>query len=163
MKKILYFKDNKVQEINEKDFYEKLKVDNIIRIQEKDFNQIDLNNKKITHFNLRNTKHLVGDKYAIVKIKKPGGIDKNGKEFMPIFDLSKIIIGKCIKFEFKDINEVTKKDFEFSMKNIQNLKELKKEILFRYKKFRVGKTEEEIFSEGISLTILDIEEIINNY
>jgi hypothetical protein len=108
------------------------------------------------HFNLRKAGHKIGEKYAIIKIIKAGGIDKNGDEFFPIFDLEDVILGLCVDFEFKNFDEIEKENFEYSMKNIQNKKELEKEILFRYEKFRKGKSQEEIFSEGISLTKLKI-------
>lgn len=159
MNNIEYIKDNKINKVSLKDFNEKLKINSVIRIQEKDFNNIDTSNQYYMHFNSRKAGHEIGKKYAIIKIVKPGGIDNNNKEFFPVFDLSKILIGYCIDFKFQDFKEVNKKDFEFSMKNIKNISELKEEIIFRYKKFNKDKSNEEIFKKGVSLTKLKIEKI----
>ncbi len=156
MNEIKYIENGIEKTKDFKVFIEENNIDSVIRIHKKDFDKIDRKNNFFTHFNLRKAGHKKGEKYAVIKIIKAGGIDENGKEFFPTFDLSDLIITKCIDFKFKKNLEITDNEFKYSMKSIKNIEELKKEILFRYKKFRVGKTEEEIFNEGVSITELKI-------
>lgn len=138
------------------DFKQKYKLHDYIKLTTKDFNLI--NEKKIffTHFNLEWSGHKKGKYYLLVKILKRGSFD--GKIYKaPIISSKKVFIVKCIgtknKVMYDDLNS---KDFNYSLINIKNKKNLKKAIIRRYKKTLPHIKVNEFFKLGVAITELKI-------
>ncbi|MFP4112112.1 MAG: hypothetical protein ACLFUO_03860 [Candidatus Woesearchaeota archaeon] len=148
--------NGEIKKIELKNILAKFKIDDIIRFQKEDYDLINPNSKYLTHFNLENTDHVIGYKYALVKIIKPGYFD-GSKEIKPILDFSNCPFVLCT--EAKDhicYEKVTENDFKYSLENIKSAEELKKAILRRYKYSMHHISDKKKLSMGVSITTLKI-------
>lgn len=93
--------NSKIVEVNLKEMLKKYKVYSITRIHNQEFENIDINKKTFTHFNLQNTKHEIGKKYMLIPI-----VDRT-KDNEPVLNFEKGIIVKCIYISnFVNINHI---------------------------------------------------------
>lgn len=143
--------------IDPKNIFKKLGVVGFIRIQENEFEKIDIRKKFFAHFNLEQTGHKVGKKYALVRTLRHGSYGANVKtEEPPLLSLDKIYIAKCVQVEnFISYSSLNLKYFEHSLKEIKDPKSLQKAIIDRYKESRKDLTQREIVNKGVGFTLLE--------
>lgn len=156
--KIIIQTEGKIEKyIDSKDILKKLGVVGFIRIQKNEFEKIETEQKFFGHFNLEQTSHKVGKKYALVRILRHGSYGTNVKiEKPPLLALDKIYIAKCIQVEnFVSYNALNSKYFKHSLKGIKDPKSLKKVIIDRYKESRKDLTQREILNKGVGFTLLE--------
>lgn len=155
--KIIFFKKNKkIISENLSFFIKKHKVHKIIRFMNTDFKLIKKDMNKFMHFSIQDTGHKPGKNYLIVKIVKRGYF--NGKIYKaPIFDSKNFILTKCISAK-NNIHyaELKKNVFKYSLNNIKNVHDLKKNITKRYKRSLDHLSDKEKLSLGIATTELKI-------
>lgn len=129
----------------------------VIRIQQKEFENINLKNKFYTHFNLQKSEHKVGDTYLLPKIVTRGYFKSDDDYKLPVLDFENCLIGKCVEVrECLKYDKLKKEDFEFAMKHIKDIESLKQTIVERYSYSMPNLSKEEIISKGVSLTKLEI-------
>jgi len=157
IKYLIQNKNQKIIEVNKKKFDSKNNIEGVIRIHEKDYPFIPSDTPYFTHFNLQNSRNIINEIYALPKIIKPGYFNKNGKEVLPILSFENCYIGKCISIDEEiNYNKITLDHFKYSLTNIQSVKELKKEIIFRYSISMPDLTEKEIITLGVAITNIKI-------
>lgn len=130
--KVLVFKDNEEKIYKMNDLLTELKVDWIIRIEEKDFDMIK--NDLFWHFNIEKSWHIVWKKYALMKILKKWYYDDDKKEEkLPLLSYEDIKIYECIEVK-NNINydKIEDSMFENSLDNIKDIESLKEAIIRRY-------------------------------
>ncbi len=128
-----------------------------IRIHKKDYDLLKPNRKYLTHFNLHKSFHKVGEIYVLQKILKSGYYISDENYKLPLIDLKNNFIVKCIECNNEvKYNDIKKSVFKFSLPNIKNIKELKKEIYWRYSKSMPKLSKKEIENLGVSITKLEI-------
>jgi len=149
-------KKNKVLKKNVSDFKKQYFLHDYIKLTSKDFNLINKKKKFFHHFNLEWSGHKKGKYYIIVKILKKGSFD--GKIYKPpIISSKKVFLVKCIGTKNNIIYEnLKKKDFIFSLKNIKNKNKLKQTIIRRYKKSLPHYKKNELINLGVAITKLSI-------
>ena len=131
--------------------------DGVIRIQQKEFENINSKNKFYTHFNLQKSQHKVEEIYLLPKIVTRGYFKSDVDYKLPILDFENCYIGKCVEVkENVNYEKLKKEDFEFAMKHIIDISSLKKAIVERYSYSMPNLSKEEIISKGVSLTKLEI-------
>ena len=152
-------KNDKIINVNKKAFFTKLGVDSIIRLHPQDFFSVNKKRIFLTHFNLQNTDHSHGKKYALALIIKPGFFDGD-KQKLPVLSFDKIIIAECVNVRNNvPYNKLTSKDFNNSLKNIKSVSQLKKAIIRRYKHSMPYLSSKKILSLGVGITELRIKKI----
>ena len=148
--------NNKETLIPSKSFFKNFPTNKCIRIQKDEFDSIPNIGEEFTHFNLQISNHKEGEIYILPKILKSGFL-KKGKEKLPLLEFDNCYIGKCIEVkENIPYNKLKKEDFKTSFKHIQNISQLKKEIIKRYSKSLPELSSEEILKLGVSKTKLII-------
>lgn len=146
----------KVRKIKTKNILSRYGATACIRIHKKEFKNIDSKKKYYTHFNLQKTGHKKGRTYVITKIVKRGFYTKK-KEVKPVLSFDDCIIAKCISVkENVSYEKLTKKIFEYSMKNIKNIKQLQRAIISRYGKSMPDLSKKKILSLGVAITTLEL-------
>lgn len=146
----------KVKKLNTREVLKKYKSVACIRIHKKEFKNIEREKKYYTHFNLQKTGHKKGKTYVITKIVKSGFYTKK-KEVKPILSFDNCIIAKCINVkENVPYSKITEKEFEYSMKNIKNVKQLQRAIISRYGKSLPDLNKKKILSLGVAVTTLEL-------
>ena len=141
---------------NVNDFVKKFKLHDVVKLISKDFESISKKNKVINHFNLDWSGHKVGKYYLLVKIMKKGSF--NGKVYKaPILSKKIVYFVKCLKIKnYLRYENLKKKDFKYSFKDIKNVKALKKAMIRRYKKSLLHINNIQIIRLGVSTTKLKI-------
>ena len=150
--------NGKVKVVNYKRFLRRrgLPIDGI-RVHEKDYKLFRSNRKFLTHFNLHQSFHKVGKIYILQKIIKPGYYRLDSDYELPIINLIDNLIVECIYCSEKvPYSNLKKSIFRHSFPNIKDIKELKKEIIWRYLRSLPDITESEIIKLGVSITKLKI-------
>lgn len=148
--------NNEIKKFDQNSLFKKLGVTCEIRFHKEDFKNIDLNLKLLTHFNLEHSNHKIGNKYALVLIEKPGYFDGE-KEIKPILNFEDSIICECVDTKnFVQYENIPENYFDYSLKNIKNVDELKKAILRRYKNSMKHIDDEKKLSLGVGITNLKI-------
>ena len=154
-RKILVQEGKRIIEYSDQEFLKKHKIYGIIRIQKEDFKHLKWK-KRLTHYNIQVSKHKPKKKYLLIKILKHGFYTK-GKEQPPILDLKNARIAECLESkDYLHYEQLKKKDFKYSFKNIKTIPKLKKAIIKRYHKSLPNKTKKELLKLGISKTELKI-------
>ncbi len=147
--------DGKIISISDAELNKKYSIHGVIRLWPKDFALLK-NHKYLTHFNLQISNHKKGKRYALVKILKPGYFDGE-KEILPILTFKDAAIAQCISTrEHVGYDSIIERDFTHSFRNIQNVTELKKEILRRYKKSMAHVSDKKKLGVGVGITELKI-------
>ncbi len=137
-----------------------LGVDSFIRIPDDEFENINERREFLGHFNLKRSDHRVGDKYAIVKIKKHGSPARDGQdEIPPLLSLDGAYIAECVEFK-NDLSydnlDKNKKYFKYSMDGVGDTLELRDAMVRRYKLSRNFGSVTEILNQGVGFTLLKI-------
>ncbi len=126
-----------------------LKVDGIIRIQEKDFAHVSF---PFVHFNLEYTGHEKGKKYALLKILRPGYFTDE-EEKLPLLDIASCIKAECIdvkdQISYKELQSYL--DQYSSPATIEGVKGM---ILERYTQSLPKLSKNEIVDAGVAITVL---------
>ena len=152
----LFLENGKRVETVWADVYRRFGIQGVIRIHNKDYAFLPPG-PLFTHFNLESSGHQAGRIYALPKIVIPGFFVSPENERLPVLDFSHCFIARCITTrERVPYAELTKEDFAHSFRHIQNVPELKKEMLWRYTKSLPTLTPEEILSRSVSITGLEI-------
>ena len=156
VKYIIQEKD-KIKKVSKVEFDSKNNIAGIIRIHEKDYPLIPTDTPYFTHFNLEMNKHEIGKIYALPSIIKPGYLKKNGEEILPVLSFEECYISECIAVKQKiPYEKLTSQDFQYSLENVKNIDDLKKEILFRYSISMPDLTKKKIVSLGVAITKIKI-------
>ena len=144
------------------DFIKKLYgVNNIIKLHKEDFFYTFPRQKYLTHFNIQYSDHIVGEKYLVLKIAKPGFFNGD-EEILPILDVRGAFIVMCKSVRNKiSYDKLSEKDFLYSLKNIKKIGELKSSILRRYNSSLSHLSSENKIELGISITNLEYIKEIN--
>jgi hypothetical protein len=135
----------------------------IIRLTSFEKKNIKSKSKYLTLFYYKNTTVKKGENYEVPTILKYGKRflskdgNKNKIEVLPKLSFKNSFRVKCIEVK----NHIAYEDlsnniFKYSLKNIQNIEQLQKSILRRYKISRPFLTKKEIVKGGIAYTIVEI-------
>lgn len=136
--------------------YEDLSIDGIIRIHAKDYLEFP-SGPLFTHFNLEFSGHKQGKVYALPKIVTPGFYISPKNKRAPVLNFSNCFIVRCLKTKERvPYADLTKTDFQYSLRHIQNSDQLKKEILWRYTQSLPNISPDEILQRGVSITTVEI-------
>ena len=159
--RLFFFIKKKKKEVNYKNFLKKNKVHDLIKFSRNDFKYLIRKKKFFTHFNIHKTVHKPGKKYLLVKIYKKG-YSYNKQYIYPILDIKDFILAKCIYSKnFINYEDLKKKNFKFSIKNIKSVKQLKNRILLRYRFSMARMSKKDKLSLGVAITRLKILKIMN--
>jgi hypothetical protein len=146
-------KGNYIIENGAENFYsksgiiEKFGADNVIRIPQSEWGEIDFSNKYLDHFYLGETSILLGEKYLLCKVidsSKPL-LTLDGSRYVKVVELKKNI-------SYQDVSDVC---FKYSLKHIENIYDLKEILFKRYKTSRPYMGDEEIKNSKISYSRLE--------
>ena len=148
--------NGKVLHAKKDDFFRKLNIQGVIRLQKQDFAHLSSSKNYLTHFNLQRVDFKRGERFALALIVKPGFFDGK-KEVLPVMSFKNAVLAECVNVRNNvPYDKLTKEDFKYSFKHIKNVPELKKAILRRYKKSVPHLSKEQILSLGVSITKLKI-------
>ena len=154
--KILILEDNKTLTLDRNKFFQKHRIEKVIRISKEDYGFLLLDIKYLTHFNLQHANHKKGKVYALPLIVKRGYLTQQ-KEVLPILSFKNCLVAECIdvrnNIKYEDL---TSGDFEHSFQNIKNVEDLKAAIIRRYKRSMLNLSIEEVLSLGVAITKLKI-------
>jgi hypothetical protein len=147
-----------ISEVNSHEFEVAHRVDGAIRILDEEYADIDRTLPFFTHFNLEFSGHRIGAKYVLPRITEQGYYRAPGDEVLPILSFDDVLVGTCTGIrEHVPYKALRDGDFQYSMKHIQNVSELKKAILRRYSVSMPNLTEKEILNLGVAITTLRLE------
>lgn len=155
---VLLTKEGQEVSVGHQNICDELEVDGFIRISTDEYDHIDYTQVYFGHFNLERTNHVVGNTYALAKIKRNGVSDsEKGIEQPPLLSLNNMYIVECIEVK-NDIAyiDIPSEYFTYSMNTIKTPEELEAVITKRYSKVRKGITKEEIYQKGVGFTLLKI-------
>ncbi len=134
----------------------KYNIDTVIKLSKMDFDLINGDMRKLTHFNIQYCGHKPGKRYLIVRIEMPGYFD--GKiERPPVLYKDIFMIAECLEVRNNvHYDELVESDFKYSLDNIKDVDSLKKTIIRRYEKSLAHVSSEQKLSLGVSITELEI-------
>lgn len=129
-----------------------------MRILEEEYAGINSTLKYFTHFNLEFAGNTVGAHMFLPRIIMQGYFRAPGDEVLPILSLKGVYAGTVVhKREHVPYKALRHEIFQYSMKHIQNVTELKKAILRRYRVSMPNLSEEEIIKRGVGITTIRLE------
>lgn len=133
-----------------------------MRILKDEYDDIDVSLPYFTHFNLEFSGHIVGAKMFLPRIITQGYFRAPGDEVLPVLSLKNIYTGTVVhKREHVPYKAIRDEIFQYSMKHIQNVAELKKAILRRYRVSMPNLSEEEILKRGVGITTIRMEGLVD--
>lgn len=133
-------------------------VDGDIRILDDEYPEIDTSLKFYTHFNMEFGGHRIGKRYGLPHIIKQGYFRSQTDEVLPLCSFDNSLVATCVQVrEHIPYRSLQDSNFEFSMKHIKNISDLKGAILKRYKVSLPNLSEEEILSFGVGITVLQLD------
>ncbi len=133
------------------------KIDGIIRIHQKDYQNFPEPIGLFTHFNLEYSGHCLGKLYALPRIIKPGFFIDQKNEQLPLLDFKNCYMAECIDVEEGVAYEKLDADvWQYSFSHIKDINALQQEILWRYKKSLPRISAEELLANGVGITYLRI-------
>lgn len=129
-----------------------------MRIIDEEYTGINGTLPYFTHFNLEFSGHIVGAKMFLPRIITQGYFRAPGDEVLPVLSLKNIYVGTVVhKREHVPYKAIRDDIFQYSMKHIQNVADLKKAILRRYRISMPNLSEEDILKRGVAITTLRLE------
>lgn len=132
-----------------------------MRILNTEYDDIDGTLQYLTHFNLEFSGHIVGAKMFLPRIITQGYFRAPGDEVLPVLSLKNIYIGTVVhKREHVPYKAIRDEIFRYSMKHIQNVADLKKAILRRYRVSMPNLSDEEILKRGVGITTIRLSEYL---
>mgnify|MGYP006084802633 CR=1 FL=1 len=153
---VYYSYRKKIFKIDLKSFYKIYKCHKIIKFHKNEFDLIKSDIKILTHFNIQDNAHIPNRKYLLVKIFKPGLLNKKINK-PPILDLRYSFLTKCLYSKSNvPYEKLNKENFKYSLKTIKSIRSLKKTILKRYKKSLAYLSESHKLSLGVGITTVKI-------
>ncbi len=149
-------RSNEEKEVTVAELRDLLRVDALIRLQEREFRTLPRGYRYYTHFNLERTTNAVGKRYAIVPILKPGKRLEDGTELLPVIDVTPARVGVCLEVRQRvSIGNVGQRYFDYSLPHIKTPEQVKEVLLARYLSMFPGLADEEILSRGCAISIID--------
>jgi hypothetical protein len=137
----------------------KIGVDDSIRILKEEYADIDTHLPYFTHFNLQYGGMKIGRRYALPNILVQGYYKSDEDEFPPLLSFENCLTGTCVRVkEHVLYDDLTTIDFEYSMRTIRNIEQLKQAVLRRYRVSMPLISEEEMLRLGVSVTTLRLDE-----
>lgn len=126
-----------------------------MRILEEEYSGIDITLPYFTHFNLEFAGNPVGGRMFLPRVLTQGYFRAPGDEVLPVLSFANVYVGAVIhKREHVPYKALHEEIFRYSMKHIQNVGELKKAILRRYRVSMPNLSDEEILKRGVGITVL---------
>jgi hypothetical protein len=137
------------------DLCERLQVDGLIRLHQRDYDLVELQ-KKYVHFNLEITLNERGKRYAVVPIIRSGyRTESHEEEVLPVLDPRRHRIGVCLAVTQRvPIEEVSSTYFANSIATIMTIDELKKALIQRYAPLFPHLRPEQLLSRGCAVTLI---------
>jgi hypothetical protein len=130
-----------------------------MRILEEEYANIDNTLPYFTHFNLEFAGNPVGGKMFLPHILVQGYFRAAGDEVLPILSFTNVYTGVVThKREHVPYKALHDEIFQYSMKHIQNVTDLKKAILRRYRVSMPNLSDEEILRRGVGITTIHLED-----
>jgi hypothetical protein len=134
-----------------------------IRILDEEYAGIDGTLPYFTHFNLEFSGHIVGAKMFLPRIITQGYFCAPSDEVLPVLSLKNIYTGTVVhKREHVPYKAIRDEIFQYSMKHIQNVADLKKAILRRYRVSMPNLSDEEILKRGVGITTIRLEGLVDD-
>ncbi len=150
--------NGKIKNIDAAVFHAQHHIDNSIRILNSEYAFIDTRLPFFTHFNMEFSGHIVGARMILPRILKQGHYRAPGDEELPILSIKNIIVGTVIsKREHVPYRSLHDEVFEYSMRHIKNIDQLKRAILKRYSVSMPDLSDDEILKRGVGITTLRLE------
>lgn len=138
-------------------FRRRFDVDGLVRLHRDEFDLIDADRRFLVHFNLGLTSNGVGRIYAVVPITRAGHRRADGREVLPVVDLTHRRIGTCIGLRrCVPLHAVTAEDFSHSLPNIRSVRELETAFLSRYEGMFPASVLREMIGTGCTVTRLQL-------
>ena len=153
---------DKIKEIEASIFHSKQHIDNAIRILDAEYAYIDTTLPFFTHFNLEMSGHSIGAKMILPRIVSQGHYRGPHDEVLPILSLKNILVGAVVsKREHLSYETLHDEIFEYSMKHIKNVDQLKRAMLRRYTVSMPDLSDAEILARGVASTTIQLEGIFH--
>ncbi len=153
---------DKIKEIDASIFHTRQHVDNAIRILDKEYAYIDTTLPLFTHFNMEYAGYHIGMRIILPRIIRQGHFRHAGDEVLPVLSLKNIYVGVVVsKREHLSYENLHDEIFEYSMKHIKNIDQLKRAILRRYSVSMPDLTDAEILARGVASTTIQLEGIFH--
>ncbi|SED99855.1 hypothetical protein SAMN05519104_4948 [Rhizobiales bacterium GAS188] len=133
----------------------RFQVDALIRLHERDYDELEELRGRFVHFNLEVTLNEVGKRYAILPILRPGRRDATGREVLPLVDVGRHHAGRCeAVLQRVPIDEVPPHCFAHSLPSLRTVEALEGALIRRYAAVFPQLTERELLSRGCAITSL---------
>ncbi len=150
--------DGSVYEINAHTFDIRHDFTLCIRILDEEYKDIDGTLPYFTHFNLEYAGNPIGGRAFLPRIITRGYFRATGDEVLPTCSFANIYTGTVVrKREYVPYEALHAKIFQYSMKHIKNVDELKQAILRRYRVSMPNLSDEEILKRGVGITTIRLE------
>jgi hypothetical protein len=138
------------------DLCARLQVDGLIRLHHRDYDLVEILQKKYVHFNLEFTLNERGKRYAVLPIIRSGyRTESHEEEVLPILDPRRHRIGVCeAVMQRVPIEEVSSILFAYSIETIMTIDELKKALIQRYAPLFPHLRPAQLLSHGCAITLI---------
>ncbi len=153
---------DKIKEIEASIFHSNQHIDNAIRILDAEYAYIDTTLPFLTHFNMETSGNPLGARMILPRIIRQGHFRHAGDEVLPVLSLKNIYVGVVVsKREHLSYDNLHDEIFEYSMKQIKNVDQLKRAILRRYTVSMPDLTDAEILARGVASATIQLEGIFH--
>ena len=152
----------RVIEVIEQELYRQKKVMGCIRIVDAEYSGIDRSLQYYAHFNLEQSGHIVGSRYALPRILEHGYFRTPEDQQGPILSFHDVLAGVCVAVRERiPYEELSESDFLYSMKHIKNTPELQQAILSRYHVSVPDVEPDELLRHGVGITLLQLDGVVD--
>ena len=133
-------------------------VDALIRMHHEDYAELEGFAGHFVHFNLEVTLNEARKRYALLPILRPGRRDAEGREALPLIDVSRHRIGRCEEVRQRvPIRDVPQHCLAASLPSLRSAAALEEALIRRYAPMFPEFTRSEILSRGCAITTLILE------
>ena len=132
----------------------------VVRIPEEEYGGF-LEGGFLAHFNLERTTVAVGKRYALPRIFVHGRVASGDiPEVFPVLSFDDIYHAECLEVRNNIPYEaLTEADFKYSFTHIQNVDDLKRYILLRYRQTKPHLNDADLLSLGVSRMLLCVSKL----
>lgn len=152
---VLYLCDGKEILVDLKTFLQDKPFDEFIRLHKNEHDAIPIN-KTFAHFNLQQSLHKIGNKYALPLIVRNGYMTKT-KEVFPLLSFENCLIAECLDVQEKvAYSDIHQRILASSLIGLQSVIELKEFIKQKYSTSMPDLTDKELEKLGVGITTLKV-------
>ncbi len=150
--------DKTIKDMDAEMFFSRHHIDNVIRILDAEYAYIDTTLPFLTHFNLETSGNPLGARMILPRIVSQGHFRGPEDETLPILSLKNILVGVVVsKREHLSYEALHEEIFQYSMKHIKNVEQLKRAMLRRYTVSMPDLSDAEIIARGVASTTIQLE------